>query len=343
MVKFSVIIPVCNAQHTLKYCLDSIFSSENKDFEVIIVDAKSTDQSAQIAKTYPCQLITLEENKGPAYSRNVGSDNAKGQILVFIDDDIAIKKDTLGLIDKGFKEDKDIVAVTGILSRECPHKDFFTRYKNLYMHYIFKQCPRYVDFLYGSLMAIKKDYFLKFNENLKMMEDTELGQRYKKLNKKILLNPELEIAHFKRYNFKSIIRNDFLIPFWCVKSFMLHNGYKDIFKKRRFSHVRLSQIMSIAVSFLLIVSLIFWRLPEAQIVFFILSPTFFLLNYNFFAFLYREQGLLFLIKSIAFTYLDVLTMGLGVSAGFIYFNGFWRIKRQLLELLNKKITTAGAK
>lgn len=324
MVKFSVIIPVCNAQDTLKYCLDSIFSSENKDFEVIIVDTKSTDQSAQIAKTYPCQLITLQENKGAAYSRNVGSDNAKGEILVFIDDDIAIKKDTLWLIDKGFKEDKDIVAITGILGKEGPQRNFFTQYKNLYMHYIFKQCPRYVDFLYGSLMAIKKDYLLRLNENLKMMEDTELGLRFKKLNKKILLNPELEIVHFKKYNFKSIIRNDFLIPFWCVKSFMLHNGYKDIFKKRRFSHVRLSQIMSIVISFLLLVSLIFWKQPGAKIVFFILPPAFLLLNYNFFAFLYRERGFLFLVKSTVFTYLDMLTMGLGVLAGFVYFNGFVR-------------------
>ncbi len=318
-MKFSIIIPMYNAQGTIKACLDVIFSSENKDFEVIVVDDKSTDESALIAKTYPCRLITLEENKGAAFSRNIGKDNAQGQILVFIDADVVIKKDTLKLIDKSFKEDKYIVAVTGLLSRECPYKDFFSQYKNLYMHYIFKKCPRFVDFLYGSIIAIERDHFLPFNETFKITDDTELGQRYKKMNKKILLNPELEVIHLKRYNFKNIIQNDFSVPFWWVKSFMLHKGYKDLFKKKRFSHARMNQIISIAVSYLLIASLFFWYRVEVRRVSFILLFIFLFLNWEFFAFLYKEKGLFFLIKSILFAYLDALIMGLGILAGILKF------------------------
>lgn len=316
-VKFSIIIPVHNAQDTLKSCLDSIFSSENKDFELIVVDDRSGDGSASIAKGYPCKLITLKENKGVASSRNIGKDNAEGKILIFIDADIVIKKDTLGLIDKSFIEDEDIVAVTGLLSKECPYKDFFTLYKNLYMHYILNRCPRYVDFFYGSLTAIKRDCFLRFNERFKITDDTELGQRFKELNKKILLNPELELIHLKKYNFAKIIKNDFFVPFWWVKSFMLHKGYKDIFKKKRFSHAKIDQIITIIVSFSLIISLIFWQQAGARIAFFGLLFVFLLLNYNFFIFLCREKGLLFLIKSIIFTYLDMLVMGLGISAGLV--------------------------
>jgi glycosyltransferase involved in cell wall biosynthesis len=323
-MKFSIIVPVYNSQNTLRDCLDSIFSSEIKNFEVIVVNAKSADKSAEIAKRYPCKLIALEENKGAAFSRNTGKDNANGELLVFIDADVAIKKNTLGLIDESFREDKELAAVTGILSKESPHKDFFTQYKNLYMHYIFKKCPRYVDFLYGSLIAIRRDYFLRFDESFKITDDTELGQRYKKLNKKILLNPELEVVHFKKYDFKGIIKNDFFVPFWWAKSFMLHNGYKDILRKKRFSHARMAQIISIVVSYLLMISFLFWNKSWTRVFSFILLLIFFLLNYDFFTFLRRERGLSFSIKSIIFTYLDMLIMGLGVLAGFIYFNVFVR-------------------
>ncbi len=212
-----------NAQGAIKSCLDAVFASKNKDFEVILADDKSTDLSPIIAKEYPCKLITSEEHKGPSFVKNIGKDNAAGEILVFIDADVVIKKDTLELIDKTFRENEDIAAVTGLLSTECQHKDFFSQYKNLYMHYIFKRCPKYVDFLYGSLMAIKRDHFLRFNEGLRL-EDTELGQRYKKLNKKILLNPQLEVMHLKKYNLKKIIKNDFLCLFGglnllcCIKA-----------------------------------------------------------------------------------------------------------------------------
>lgn len=323
-MKFSIIVPVYNSHDTLRDCLDSISSSEIKDFEVIVVNAKSTDASAEIAKRYTCKLITLDEKKKASGSRNIGSDNARGEIFVFVDADVAIKKNTLSLIDKNFKEDKDIAAITGVLSKETPHKNFFTQYKNLYMHYIFKRCPRYVDFLYGSLIAIRRDYFLRFDESFKITDDTELGQRYKKLNKKILLNPELEVVHFKKYDFKGIIKNGFFVPFWWAKSFMLHNGYKDIFRKKRFSHARVDQMTSIVISYLLILSLFFWDKAGAITVSSILLITFFLLNYKFFAFLHKERGFFFSIKATLFTYLDMLIMGLGILTGFIYFNLFDR-------------------
>lgn len=317
-MKFSIVVPVHNAQDTLKSCLDAIFLSENKDFEVIVVDDGSTDESGLIARGYSCKLITLKESKGTAYSRNIGKENTQGEILVFIDSDVVMKRDTLKLLGETFGENQDVVAVTGILSKECPYENFFTQYKNLYMHYIFKKCPKFIDFLYGSLSAIKRDYFLRFNENFKITDDTELGQRYKELNRKILLNPELEVIHHKRYNFKNIVENDFFVPFWWVKSFILHKGHRDILEKKRFCHARMNQIVSILVAYLLIISLVFSHNLNVRIIFFIFLFVFLVLNYDFFVFLYKERGFLFLIRSIIFTYLDMLVMGLGILAGFTH-------------------------
>lgn len=317
-MKFSIIVPVYNSQISLKRCLDAIFSSEMKDFEVIVIDDGSRDNSSLIAKGYPAKLVTLNENLGRPYARNIGAENSQGEILVFIDSDITIKKNTLKKIGEDFKTEKNIVAVIGVLSKECPHKDFFSQYKNLYMHYIFRKCPRYIDFLYSSLAAIKKDCFLRFDERFRIGEDTELGQRYKKLDKKILLNPELEVTHLKKYNFKKIIRNDFSVPFWWVKSFMLHRGLRDIFGKRRFAHARMNQLMNIFICYLITLSLILFYRPGMKIFFCILLFINLVLNLKFFGFLCKERGFLFLVKSIAFTYLDSLIMGSGILAGFIH-------------------------
>jgi len=317
-MELSIIVPAHNAEDTLRSCLDGVFSSENRDFEVIVVDDGSGDRTALMAKEYPCKLITLEKSRGSAYSRNIGKENAQGRILVFIDSDVVIKKDTLRLLEETFKENQDIVAVTGILSKECPYQDFFTLYKNLYMHYIFKKCPRFVDFLYGSLFAIKRDYFLKFNENFKITDDTELGQRYKELNRKILLNADLEVIHLKRYGLGSIIENDLFVPFWWVKSFILHEGFMDILKKRRFCHARMAQILSILVSYLALAFLPFLYNSEMRLFFSILLLVYFFLSYDFFLFLFKERGFGFFIKSMIFTFFDMLVMGLGILAGFVH-------------------------
>ena len=96
-MKISIIIPVYNSSLTLNECLNSIFSSKYYDFEVIVVSGNSTDNSVEIAKKYKTKIIELTENKGPALARNRGAEIAEGEILLFIDSDVIINKDTHGM------------------------------------------------------------------------------------------------------------------------------------------------------------------------------------------------------------------------------------------------------
>ncbi len=115
-MKFSVIITTHDSQNTIKPCLEAVFSSSGKDFEVIVVDDKSTDTTKEIIQNYPCRLITLEENKGTASARNIGKENSKGQILAFIDSDVLIKNNSLDIIDKSFSVDHIIPGPGACLS-----------------------------------------------------------------------------------------------------------------------------------------------------------------------------------------------------------------------------------
>ena len=130
-MKISIVIPVYNSSLTLKECLDAIFNSSFKNFEVIVVSDNSSDNSVSIAKQHQCRIIELPENKGPAFARNEGAKISKGEILFFVDSDVIIKKDALNYLSEKFLQ-KEIDAIQGIYSHEPTYKSIITQYQMSY-------------------------------------------------------------------------------------------------------------------------------------------------------------------------------------------------------------------
>ena len=92
--KISVIIPMYNAEKFIRQCLISVLASKFKDYEVLIVDDCSTDNSvAEVEKLLPhfngrLKLFRTEKNSGGAgVPRNIGIKNAAGKYVTFIDND----------------------------------------------------------------------------------------------------------------------------------------------------------------------------------------------------------------------------------------------------------------
>lgn len=97
----SVIIPVYNAEKYLSEAIESVLCQTYTDFELILVNDKSTDNSKKICEEYVkkdsrVRLIDNDtENHGPGYARNMGLDNATGEFTYFLDADDWIEKDLL--------------------------------------------------------------------------------------------------------------------------------------------------------------------------------------------------------------------------------------------------------
>jgi glycosyltransferase involved in cell wall biosynthesis len=89
----SVILPTYNRAHIVSKALQSVLSQTYRNFEVIVIDDGSTDNTKEIITNIACKdprvkYFRNNENKGPAGARNVGINLAKGEFIAFIDDDV---------------------------------------------------------------------------------------------------------------------------------------------------------------------------------------------------------------------------------------------------------------
>ena len=115
-MRFSIIVPVYNVEEYLKKCLDSVAKQRFCDYEVIIVDDETPDNSMAIAQTYvdadPKRFrIIHQKNKGLGGARNTGVAAAEGEYLVFLDSDDYIHEEMLEILDRKLRDNPcDIIA-----------------------------------------------------------------------------------------------------------------------------------------------------------------------------------------------------------------------------------------
>ena len=99
MVKVSIGVPIYNVEAYLRECLDSIMNQTFKDFEVIMVDDGSTDNSFNICQEYVARdnrfKLIHQENKGLAGARNTCLKYMHGEFITWVDSDDKVKPDYL--------------------------------------------------------------------------------------------------------------------------------------------------------------------------------------------------------------------------------------------------------
>ena len=109
----SVIVPVYNVEEYIEECLDSIKNQTFTDFEVILVNDGSTDNSQAICELYCDQdsrfCLINQENKGQSIARNIGVAESKGKFIVFIDSDDIVRVDLLDQLMNYMSDEIDIV------------------------------------------------------------------------------------------------------------------------------------------------------------------------------------------------------------------------------------------
>ncbi len=119
MRKFSIIMPVYNAEKVLKKSINSIVNQTYCNWELIIIDDGSKDGSAEIIKEYiykyPSVKAYFQENSGPGAARNKGILNATGDYITFIDADDYFDLSYLAIVNDSIeKKGADLVFINTI-------------------------------------------------------------------------------------------------------------------------------------------------------------------------------------------------------------------------------------
>ena len=112
MMKISVIVPVYNSSDYIGRCIDSVLNQTYNNFELILVDDGSIDNSLSILKEYETKdkriKVFTQKNSGPGVARNLGIAKATGDYIVFVDSDDYIDEEYFDLLSK---KDDDVVFI----------------------------------------------------------------------------------------------------------------------------------------------------------------------------------------------------------------------------------------
>ncbi len=210
-MEISVVIPTHNRAAVLAECLKRLLSQKGVEFELIVVDDGSTDGTEEAVKGFESVRYVKQEKSQQGVARNLGVSLAKGEIVLFIGDDIWLEEGALAWHLRRHRENPATnVAVLGFStwSPELAINDYmlFLEKSGWQFGYGFLK-PGFVEvkepykFFYTSNISLKKSLMEKekFNENFKEYgwEDVELGYRlWKDRDLKMFYEPKAKGWHY---------------------------------------------------------------------------------------------------------------------------------------------------
>jgi len=322
-MKISIIIPVYNSSFTLKECLNSIFSSTFKDYEVIVVSGNSTDDSIKIAKQFQIKIIELPENKGPALARNKGFQVAQGDIILFLDSDVILNKNSLSLIIDKFSL-TEVNAIQGIYSHEPNYKYLATQFYQSYLcYYVWPENKKYATTLVTGCFAIRKEIFNKFggfdvNIENASCEDEKFGYSLIEKGYKILILRDLQVVHRVNYNVINFIKKRLTQEFDRIKFYLREKTYTNKIKQTNYSRVIIG-IPVLGLILLTVLSAFFYSNSIIWYSFVILNLIYVSLHLGFLKFVTSNKGFKKAFGLLFMFYLDTFLMIIALSFGLISF------------------------
>jgi hypothetical protein len=191
----TAIVPGTNRPPTLERCVEAINASSRPPDELIVV--------------------TDPPGSGPAAARNSAARRAAGDVLVFVDSDVVVAGDALARVEAAFAADPTLTAVFGSYDDAPSEPDAVSGFRNLLHHHVHQSSPGEVPTFWAGLGAIRRADFLAaggFDEArypAPSIEDIELGARISGDGARIVLDPELQGTHLKRWTLASAVSTDF--------------------------------------------------------------------------------------------------------------------------------------
>lgn len=194
-MRLSVIVPATDRPVTLGRCLRAIEASAAP----------------------PDELIVVEEPRGagPAAARNLGAERATGDVLVFVDADVAVHADALGRIRDAFESWPALTALFGSYDDRPEAPGAVSVFRNLLHYHVHQEGAGPASTFWAGLGAVRRESFEAaggFDAGrypVPSIEDVELGLRLAASGAPIELDPALQGTHLKAWTLRTMVETDF--------------------------------------------------------------------------------------------------------------------------------------
>jgi GT2 family glycosyltransferase len=210
----SIIVPAHNNARDLRECLTALVAQRGPEDEVLVVDDASTDETPIVAAEFATRVVRLGKNCGPAAARNSGAAAARGDVLFFVDADVAVADRTVARVRQAFTEDPAVAAVFGSYDATPRANGTVSRYRNLLHHFTHQHGHAEASTFWAGCGAIRASVFREvggFDEQRfphSSIEDIELGHRLFKAGHRIRLDKTIQGTHLKRWDLGTLLRTD---------------------------------------------------------------------------------------------------------------------------------------
>lgn len=258
----TVLIPLYNAQEYIEETIESVIKQTYQNWEIIIIDDCSTDNSRDIIKKYEIQnsrikLIKSELNfGGPARPRNIGIENAKGEYIAFLDADDVWDINKLEKQIKFLRENNIEFTSTDCMLIDDKNKEIKLKFlSKIYNKFIKKKTICDViknNFILTSSVLVKKTLLNKFEEDKKYIavEDFDMWLHilanneniYKYQNEKLISYRVLENSVSNR---KNILNQELKANLVLANFILKHEKYLSCYLYRQFFHIIIKKIRTI--------------------------------------------------------------------------------------------------
>ena len=299
--RISVVIPNYNNAATIGKCLEAAFASQYGNYEVIVVDDRSDDNSVEIIRKYPCKLICLERHSGTSRARNAGAQNSSGEIIFFTDADCLLQPETLSIVNQTLSGTDNNIVLGGTYTRVPYDRDFFSAFQSAFVNYSETKNAT-PDYIAAHALIIHSKTFRKsggFPEDfMPILEDVEFTHRLRRAGCRLVMNPEIQVRHIFNFTLTRSLFNAYRkSTYWCTYSF----GNRDILTDSGSASLELKT--NVASLFLSLFIIALWVLTERSALLYSIPVIFFInvmVNRKQIKLFYETKGFLFAVFAMCY-------------------------------------------
>lgn len=214
--RLSVVVPAYRCRHQLRATLPALLSSTlpRTDWELIVADDGSPDDTGEVARRFADRVVrTGDAPRGPAYARNCGAQEARADIVLFVDADVIVRPDVLEKVLTHFTEGA-LTAVFGCYDADPAAPGVVSQYRNLLHRYVHIEGAGEAATFWAGLGAVRRGAFMAAGGfhaaryPRPQIEDIDLGYRLRDAGGTMRLDPSMTGTHLKRWTLATMTRTD---------------------------------------------------------------------------------------------------------------------------------------